>query len=103
MDKRLMLVGVCFFCFGCSARERPAEPPKAVVVKEMTLVAAIQTPEPAAAASVAAPESSGAPREPDGAGSIIDEYRWGFSVYDPRTQETEYFTGTGSFLGKRKL
>ncbi len=99
MDKRLMLAGVLFFCFGCSARERPAEPAKAVVVKEMTVVAAIQTPEPAAAASAVA----SAVREPEGAGSVITENRWGFSVYDPRTQETEYFTSTGSFLGKRKL
>lgn len=36
-----------------------------------------------------------------GADGIIAENRWGFSVYDPQTGITQYYTSNGSFLGQR--
>lgn len=43
-----------------------------------------------------------APGKPtEGADGIIAENRWGFSVYDPQTGITQYYTSNGSFLGQR--
>jgi PBP1b-binding outer membrane lipoprotein LpoB len=33
---------------------------------------------------------------------VISENAWGFSVYDPEVQRTDYYTSDGNLLGSRK-
>jgi gas vesicle protein len=37
----------------------------------------------------------------EGGDAAIDKGTWAFSVYDPGTKTTRYYTSTGSLLGKR--
>lgn len=100
---------VVLFLFGCSQTKQEEVP----VVSSSTVEQAAAEVKQEAAPVVQevkesiAPETASIARPTvpetttEGGDAVINAGTWGFSVYNPETKTTKYYTSNGSFLGKR--
>ena len=99
---RILLAAVCIFLLcGCAkekaAEEKKSEAPVALAQPAVSPAVIPQTkeqPKPTVTTTPAEPAKDGE--------KIIDEGKWGFSVYDPKAGIIKYYTSNAKLLGERK-
>ncbi|MBP7216223.1 MAG: hypothetical protein KBA46_02950 [Candidatus Omnitrophica bacterium] len=118
MRQLLFLFMIIALCFGCTQKKEPQDKltqevpqvakPLAVAPAEPMIVQKEPLGAEYPAQPIIQPATIPGEQQPlsvepkKGGEALINEQRWGFSVYNPAQGITRYFTNKGDFLGERK-